>query len=190
MNSKFFIIAIFLFVVGCGKEAQPPAQPPAQVSAPTPKLSKLEEERQRNMAIANSAPVEKQEAQLFVKSVEVAPPMAPATQKSVEVAPPMAPATQTNEFLDVNQTNCKKIDGHGRYEREAIARAYGVSMSSVVFVGAEWGLGQFGSQRCHLIFDTAKGPKRCNVFYILTSDKGRTGFGLAVARKDDNPVCF
>lgn len=99
-------------------------------------------------------------------------------------------ALAQNEFLEVNKLNCNKIDGYGKYEKEAIAREYKVPMSSVVFIGAKWGPGQFGTDRCHMIFDTAKGPKSCNVFYILTSDKGKTAFGLAVPQQGNNPVCF
>jgi hypothetical protein len=99
-------------------------------------------------------------------------------------------ALAKNEILEVNRLNCNKIDGHGIHEKEAIARAYKVPMSSVVLVDAKWGASQFGGEQCNLIFDTAKGPKRCNVFMILTSDKGKTAFGLAVPRQGDNPVCF
>jgi hypothetical protein len=95
-----------------------------------------------------------------------------------------------NEFLEVNKLNCDKINAHGRYEKEGIAREYKVSMSSVVLIGAKWGPGQFGGAKCNMIFDTAKGPKSCNVFYILTNDKGKTAFGLAVPQQGDNPVCF
>ncbi len=95
-----------------------------------------------------------------------------------------------NEFLEVNRLNCNKINGHGIHEKEAIARAYKVPMSSVVLVDAKWGPSQFGGEQCNMIFDTAKGPKRCNVFLILTDDKGKTAFGLAVPQQGSNPVCF
>ncbi len=71
-----------------------------------------------------------------------------------------------------------------------MARQYETSMSSIVFVRAEWGPGQYGGERCNLIFDTPKGPKRCVTFVILTSDKGKTAFGLAVPQRGNYPVCF
>lgn len=95
-----------------------------------------------------------------------------------------------NQFLDINPINCNKIDAHGLYEKEAIARAYKVPISSVQLVAVNWGPNKYGAQGCNLVFDTAKGPKSCNVFNILTSDKGKTAFGLAVPQKEDNPVCF
>jgi hypothetical protein len=95
-----------------------------------------------------------------------------------------------NTSLEVNQVNCKKIDGYGKYEIEAIASKYQVSMASVKFVGANWGPGQYGGNQCNMVFDTPKGPKRCNTFMIFTDDNGKTAFGLAVPQRENNPVCF
>jgi hypothetical protein len=95
-----------------------------------------------------------------------------------------------NELLELNKKNCDRISQHGIYEVEAIARSYRVSMASVKFIDAGWGASQYGGEQCSLIFDTPKGPKKCHVFYILTSDKGKTLFGVSVVRREDNAVCF
>jgi hypothetical protein len=95
-----------------------------------------------------------------------------------------------NKFLDVNPANCKKINGTGDLEAQAIASFYKVSMSSVRFIKATWGPGQYGLEQCNMIFDTEKGPKQCHTFYILTDDDGKTAFGLAVPQSGNYPVCF
>ena len=95
-----------------------------------------------------------------------------------------------NEVLELNKNNCDRISQHGIYEIEAIARTYRVSMATVKFIDAGWGASQYGGEQCSLIFDTPKGPKKCYVFVILTSDKGKTLFGVSVVRREDNAVCF
>ena len=95
-----------------------------------------------------------------------------------------------NERLELNEKNCRKINAHGIHEAEAISREYKVSMSSVQLIKAEWGLSQYGNMQCNLLFDTAKGLKKCPVLLILTDDKGKTAFGISVLKSGDYPGCF
>jgi hypothetical protein len=99
-------------------------------------------------------------------------------------------AFAANELIERNEANCQKIDGYGQYDVEAIASHWKVPISSVEFVRAEWGTDRTGYRTCIMIFDTQKGPKRCIAVRILTSDNGKTAFGLAVMERTNNPLCF
>jgi hypothetical protein len=77
MNFKIFIIALALVLAGCGKESQP-------TTPQGTKPSKLEEERQRNMEIANSAPVEEQKTQLFLYGEKSEGNVNPVLEKNKE----------------------------------------------------------------------------------------------------------
>lgn len=82
-----------------------------------------------------------------------------------------------NIRLEKNVTNCKKIDGYGTNDIMAIANSFKVSMSSIRFMGAQWGLDQYGvNQDCLMIFDTSAGPKKCPVIKIMSDDGGKTAF--------------
>jgi hypothetical protein len=94
------------------------------------------------------------------------------------------------ELLEINQVNCKKINDFGPYDKEGIAREFKAPMSSIAFVGTDWGTGKYGGMQCNLVYDTPKGPKRCKSFMILTEDKGKSAFGMAVSDKGMHPVCF
>ena len=90
---------------------------------------------------------------------------------------PMAMASK-NIKLEKNAANCKKIDGFGTNDRMAIATSFKVSISSVRFLRAQWGPGRYGNADCEMIFDTAAGPKRCQIIDIMSDDGGKTAFAL------------
>lgn len=81
-----------------------------------------------------------------------------------------------NIKLENNATNCKKIDGYGVNDKMAIATSFKVSMSSIRFMGAQWGPGRYGVAECLMVFDTGAGPKKCPVIEIMSDDGGKTAF--------------
>jgi hypothetical protein len=98
-----------------------------------------------------------------------------------------ASSIAANIKLTGNAANCKKINGHGADDKMSIASKYKVSLSSVKFIGTKWGLAQYAYDDCILIFDTAKGPKECTTFEILSDDNGKTAFGIASV--NGNTMC-
>jgi len=76
-----------------------------------------------------------------------------------------------NVELEWNAANCKKIDGYVDKDLMTLATKYEVPYSSVKFLGTKW------STACFMIFDTAKGPKKCLVNEYLSDDGGKTAFG-------------
>lgn len=83
-----------------------------------------------------------------------------------------------NIELKVNPINCKKIDGYGPNDKMSIASSFGVSMSSVRFLGSKWMPGRYGIEECLMIFDTAAGPKKCSITFIVSDDGGKTAFAV------------
>ena len=96
-------------------------------------------------------------------------------------------AIAENIKLDLNKANCQKVDGIGKNDKMAIATKYQVPISSVTFIGAQWGYAQYGED-CVFIFDTAKGPKKCTTFQLLSDDGGKTAFGSVSFMENAN--CF
>lgn len=76
--------------------------------------------------------------------------------------------TQSDEIneLDVNERNCAKIGGVFSGDNAAVAQQFGVSISSVRFLGAKWDWGPYATKECMATFDTAAGPKKCQITVI------------------------
>lgn len=123
---------------------------------------RLEEEKSRRDQEAKRLAEEKAKA---AKPADPRPPQPIAS----------TPASKNRE-LPMTKESCAKIDGYGEQDKFAIANSFGVSISSIKFLGAKWAYGRWGSQECLLEFDTAAGPKRCQITRILTDDNGKTAF--------------
>jgi len=80
--------------------------------------------------------------------------------------------------VEKNEANCRKVNAIGSNDKMAIATEEKVPLSSVNFIGARWQSGRYGGMSCIFIFDTAKGPKRCEVIALLSDDNGKTTFGV------------
>lgn len=87
-------------------------------------------------------------------------------------------ATPKNITVELNEENCKKIDGYGKDDRMSIANTFGVSVASVSFLNSRWESYSNGVRRCFLIFDTAVGPKKCIAPEILSDDGGKSTFSV------------
>lgn len=86
------------------------------------------------------------------------------------------PVSKGNIQLEMNEASCKKIDGYGANDNIALGTTFNVPMSSIKFIGARWDYGKWGVKECLMIFDTAKGPKKCGIISILSDDGGKTAF--------------
>ena len=96
-----------------------------------------------------------------------------------------------NISLEVNQENCKKVNGIADGDEIAIAKKYKVSAASVQFIRTEWASTPYGSLSCIFIIDTAKGPKRCKTLSKLVSDDGgRTAFGSVSSYGNSEYSCW
>jgi hypothetical protein len=69
-----------------------------------------------------------------------------------------------------------------------VVTQFKVPLSSVNFIGAKWDFSQYGSRTCVFLFDTAKGPKKCQTLQLLSDDNGKTAFGSVAPF--GNSVCW
>jgi hypothetical protein len=94
-----------------------------------------------------------------------------------------------NIELEKNEENCAKIDGYGEDDKYAIGATYNVAISSIEFIGARWDVTKWGSMGCVMIFDTPVGPKKCEIIALLSSDGGKSAFGVMNLFNTPNAVC-
>ena len=93
--------------------------------------------------------------------------------------------------VDVNEVNCQKVVNIGAKDQLAIASYFKVPVSSVRWLGVQWGLDQYYLKSCISIFDTLKGPVKCSSTHIYTDDGGRTAFNIiAPYGSVSNVVCY
>lgn len=91
------------------------------------------------------------------------------------------------QMLYVTQDNCKRIRGYSRNDLAGVAKEFGVPVSKVSYVKAEWGRGPEGRPQCNMVFNTPKGRTSCEVFNILKTD---LVFGQAVPVKGHSAICM
>ena len=86
-------------------------------------------------------------------------------------------AQAKNIELENTEENCQKVSGFDTDALLTIATKQAVPFASVYFMKASWTYGKWGGKSCVFLFDTAKGPKKCMPYKLLSSDGGRTAFG-------------
>ena len=114
---------------------------------------------------------------------EAKKPAAEIPQVAVQSASPKVSLPQAKtevEYFAENEENCRKIKYIAPADEETIAKAQGVSISSVHFYKSNWAPDAFGKLRCMITVDTGKGPLRCPADRFINSDDT----GIAVL--DDN----
>jgi hypothetical protein len=139
MRSIFLALSAIL-LAGC--DVKIPASidaKPAQASQANPKqpISKLDEERQRNMELANSSPVEQQQKQLVIKDSEL---NSVNQSTSNEVLPDNKVVTcqdYSMSFIDKdgNTLSTQKL-GPSRAPDVALSNAYNIMISNKVLKAA------------------------------------------------------
>lgn len=90
-----------------------------------------------------------------------------------------------NTVLKNTEQNCAKLRGPAKSALMTIANDYKVSVSSVVFLESQW-----DAPYCLLTFDTPKGPKRCHAHQLLSSDGGKTSFGVLNPYGTQGASCY
>jgi hypothetical protein len=180
MRSIFFVISA-LMIAGCDVKTSAPIETkPSQTAQEKSKkpISKLEEERQRNMELANSSPVEQQQKQVVIKDSELnSQAQIEKNRLEAEAADELKkqkaakPIAQEPKELDQTPANCKNINAMSMSLAEMISQTLNVSIRSVEFLRGEYGTGPYGS--CAVVVDTPVGIRRCSYLWILEGSQGK-----------------